>query len=151
MRSGGRAGDRRTSLHRRSACRSTAIAILGFGFFGSIAFGCKASDGFVVEHEIDRVRASSNTTGTRLVGTTAPNRAAYSVQAAWEIESDQEWPTYREALARALPAGYTASASGGHDATFTRRLSGDTFYVQVEVLSVGPPLRIRLTFLALAG
>jgi len=134
---------------RTSARWPTGGVILAL--LGSIAFGCKAGDGFVVEHEIDRVRASSNTTGTRLVSATSPSRGASSVQASWEIESDQEWPAYREVLERALPAGYTASASGGHDASFTRRLSGDTFYIRVEVLSAGPPLRIRLTFLALAG
>jgi glycerol uptake facilitator-like aquaporin len=105
-----------------------------------------------VDHEVDQVLRWTAPDGARVVSTQPWRRGQWSVETGWEIETTGKWPAYREALDRAARAArYQPGPSSERGASFFKPETGDTYYLQVEILDHGPPLRLRVTFAARAG
>lgn len=74
-------------------------------------------------------------------------RDAQRVEASWVLETAQDWEAYRRWVAGRL-AGYERTASSAGESTFIRALTGDVHSLRIERIQPGPPLRVRITFLA---
>ncbi len=135
---------------RRRGSRGLLPLIVALALAG--ACSGRHSDRAAVDHEIDQLLRWTAPDGARVVGTAPWRRGQWSVETSWEVETEKDWPTYRAALGRAArPAGYQQAPSGEAGASFFRRESGDTYYLHVEIVSIGPPLRLRVSFEARAG
>jgi len=133
---------------RRRPARTLVIAL------ALAAGGCSGggSDRAAVDREIDQLLRWTAPDGARVTSTSPWRREPWSVETSWEVETEKDWPTYRAALDRAAGAAdYQQGPSGEAGASFFRPETGDTYYVHVEVLGHGPPLRVRVSFVALAG
>jgi len=118
---------------------------------GITACTCKGTEGTALAQDVGLARQWSLVPGARLVSSSQPSRRQWSLEVSWELESDQSWPSYRAGLERAIPAGYVAVPGSERSASFRKSFVGDTYYLRVEVLTAGPPLRVAVTFVAQAG
>lgn len=116
--------------------------------------GCSSEDAkpTPVDREVDRLVRWSAPDGVRVVGTEPWRHDAWSTETAWEIETEKDWHANRTILERAARAArYQPGTSGEREASFFKAESGDTYYLQVENLDNGPPLRVKVIFTARAG
>ena len=110
------------------------------------------SDRAALDHEIDQLLRWTAPDGARVVGTAPWRRGQWTVETSWEVETVKDWESYRAAIGRAArSADYRQGPSGEAGASFFRPETGDTYYLQVELLDPGPPLRVRVSFMARAG
>ena len=110
------------------------------------------SDTAAVDREIDELLGWTAPDGARVTGATPCRRGVWSVETSWEVETEEDWPTYRAAVDRApQEVDYQRGRSGEAGASYFSSESGDTYYLHVEVLGHGPPLRVRVSFAARAG
>ena len=84
--------------------------------------------------------------GARLVATSPITRDAFSATATWEVGTPMGWDEYLKQVRERL-IGFKEGA----DTQFTKTLAGDDQILRLERLTVGPPLRVRVTLRALAG
>jgi hypothetical protein len=66
----------------------------------------------------------------------------------WELSVPLTWAVYRRRLRDAMSAGYHEISSDGAHQAFSRASTGDAFSVSLDLVSPGPPLRVRVTFTA---
>lgn len=68
----------------------------------------------------------------------------------WELAIPLTWDSYRDRLrAAAAASGYHERERAGAREMFSRLSGGDTFILELELLSAGPPLGVRATLTAL--
>lgn len=113
------------------------------------ATGCPATGGVdIVEQE--RMNIASWTIPPGATMTTVPpaHRTGLSGGATWEVSSAMTWSDYRAWNKERSKIGYVDAKSDDNGLAFTRKVSGDQFFVGVRVIAPGPPLRLRVTFTA---
>jgi len=66
----------------------------------------------------------------------------------WELSVPLIWAVYRGRLRDAMSEGYHEIPSEGAHQAFSRASTGDAFSVSLDLVSPGPPLRVRVTFTA---
>ena len=66
------------------------------------------------------------------------------------LTAPMTWTEYQARSKQGAHGGYHPSASEEASLSFSRLAQGDQFVVRVVVISVGPPLRARVTFTASA-
>ena len=119
------------------------------------AGACSSNDSNTraLDHEIDQVLRCTVPEGARVSGTAPLRRGRSSAETSWEVEAEQGWSSYQAALERdARAAGYQPGAPPGEaKASFLKPEAGDTYYLEVELLDQGPPIRVRVRFAARAG
>jgi len=124
----------------------TALALAAGACSGTDA------DRAALDREIDGLMRWTAPDGARVVDTGPLRRERWYAETSWEVEAEHDWPGYREALDRAArAAGYQPGPPGEAGASFFRPASGDTYYLHVDVLRHGPPIRVRVSFAARAG
>jgi hypothetical protein len=74
----------------------------------------------------------------------------WSVELAWELETSQAWPAYRDGLARSAPAGLELRQEAGDRVRYTQRLPGDLHEVEVGLRSAGAVQQVRVRLRATA-
>jgi hypothetical protein len=132
---------------RSAAALLTALAMAT----GACSAGTE-SDPNALDLEVDQLLRWTAPEGARVGGTGPLRREHSSVETSWEVEAEQDWMTYRTAFDHAArAAGYQPGALGDTEAWFFRPETGDTYYLHVEILDHGPPLRVRVSFAARAG
>lgn len=101
--------------------------------------------------EFARVKTATLPPDAGILGDLRLDRAASSRSAGWEIESKLTWEKY-VASVEGLLAGYRRQEEHERAAavSFTKRADGDSFSVSLEKLANGPPLKVRVTFVAAA-
>lgn len=99
-----------------------------------------------VLQRLNDVRERTIPPAAREVSFTGLQREPMSVRAVWEFEVDSNWAHYRLWVNTRLSRGFTASTTDKPALLFTMQLPGDTYNVDVNLLSEGPPLHVRITF-----
>ena len=66
----------------------------------------------------------------------------------WELSVPVTWTVYCGRLRDAMPEGHHEISSDGAHQAFSRASTGDAFSVSLDLVSPGPPLRVRVTFTA---
>jgi len=78
----------------------------------------------------------------------AIGRRGLVARAVSEISTTMSWDQYRRWVDASEKVGYQQTGSKRMSASFIRRLPGDAFRVDLELVAPGPPLRVRMTFTA---
>ena len=88
-------------------------------------------------------------TGLRRSGV---SRTDLAIEKSWQFETAETWQGYGRWVQGNLPDGFTSVSPGlsTSGAVFARRMPGDAHYVRIEIVSQGPPTRLRVTFRAVA-
>jgi hypothetical protein len=60
-----------------------------------------------------------------------------------------DWSAYQAHLRQSAWNGYHERESGDAREAFSRIVAGDMFMLDVELLSAGPPLRVRVNLIAM--
>lgn len=81
----------------------------------------------------------------RLIAASNLSRDGRSAEATWEIETEMRWEDYSAWAPTQLREFNVADASASA-LHLTKPLDGDTYTLDIEVISVGPPLRLRVSF-----
>lgn len=74
------------------------------------------------------------------------NRAGLAAEATWELQTDMSWKEYGDWLTDRLSPQYERRPTADGSLVFHRALAGDTHTIRLNIVSAGPPLRIRGTF-----
>jgi len=64
----------------------------------------------------------------------------------WEFESEWQWKGYLEWVTKNLDGEYSLISANETEAHFQRTLTGDVYNVQIENISTGSFLRVRVKF-----
>jgi hypothetical protein len=84
--------------------------------------------------------------GSRRIGTVETQRKQWSVEATWEIESDQTWEDYCSSVSDQFRKGaFEQFHRSDSKIAFRKTLTGDTLHVVVEIIGK-KPLHLRVTF-----
>jgi hypothetical protein len=68
----------------------------------------------------------------------------------WELSIPLAWSAYQERLRGSVwSGGYHERQSDASHEVFSRIAGGDTFVVALDLLSPGPPLRVRVNLTAM--
>ena len=111
-----------------------------------LLFGCLLACGATdPDADVRDLQARTTPSGTRLVAASPITRDTRGVEATWEVEASMSWGDYVQRVSRRL-AGFVDDRADGNAAQFTRSFPGDTHILRIELLSLGPPLRVRATF-----
>ena len=81
----------------------------------------------------------------RLIAASNLSRDGRSAWATWEIETDMRWEDYSAWAPTQLREFNVADASASA-LHLTKPLDGDTYTLDIEVMAVGPPLHLRVSF-----
>jgi hypothetical protein len=109
-----------------------------------------ACGGASLDAEVRDLQSRTLPAGARLLAGSPITRGEWSYEAAWEVEAATSWDDYLRQVRHRL-AGFTSAPGVSGAAQFTRTLPGDTHTLRVEMLSAGPPLRVRVIFRSLAS
>ena len=110
-----------------------------------IAWCSRSSDAEPAARDIDALSRLTKPPGASSFPVSAPVRRGWSVEASWELETTMEWRTYRAWVRKRL-AGYDVSSQGERTVVFRRSVPGDAYSLEIESISPGPPLRIRVDY-----
>lgn len=110
-----------------------------------IAWCYQSSDGELDTGEIADLSKLTRPPGAAYFPGSRPVRRQWSVEASWELETDMDWPSYRKWVREQLD-GYDARSDGERSLVFRRSIPGDTYMLAIEAVSLGPPLRVQLSF-----
>jgi|GEM_PF-6044583 len=84
--------------------------------------------------------------GSHRTGPVQTERKQLSIQATWEIESDQTWEDYCLAIGEQFrKGGFEETHRSDLKIAFRKTLTGDTLHVVVEIVGT-EPLHLRVTF-----
>ena len=72
-----------------------------------------------------------------------------TISKTWELSVPLEWPAYQDRLRGATWSGYHERERTGTRQAFSRVAGGDMFILSIDLLSAGPPLRVRVTLTAM--
>ena len=75
-------------------------------------------------------------------------RRDLSLETSWQFDTEHTWHEYRQWVQDGLPGGFRAVPPATAPVAFTRTDPGDAHYLTVELVSPGPPTRIRATLRA---
>lgn len=116
---------------------------------GAILLACcvRPAGGELGARAIERLSKRTFPPGAAYVQYPAAARGEWSTEASWELETRMDWHSYRDWVHRQLEE-YDARAERENGLVLTRSLPGDTYQLRIEVASVGPPLHVRVRFLA---
>jgi hypothetical protein len=73
-------------------------------------------------------------------------RTGVAAEATWELQTDMSRKQYGDWVTDRLSPQYERKSTADGTLLFHRTLSGDTHTIRLEIVSVGPPPRIRGTF-----
>lgn len=117
------------------------------------AIGCNSSStsDFDFEQAAASIRASTTPKDARVVNVVATSHSDFHIESSWEVESNSTWKEYTEDVRGRLPSGYALKKAEAESFFFYKSLDRDSLTVEVQRISVGPPIRVRVTFRASAG
>jgi hypothetical protein len=126
-------------------------AVAVFALLTSLA-ACRGDAGRgQVEQELVSVTTWTTPTGASVSANPGLVRRGLGAAASWEVVTDMTWARYREWVREGRGAGYreTTPADDGR-VSFVRSLPGDRWLVSAAVTAPGPPLKVRVSFVAQA-
>lgn len=129
---------RRWSGHRALA------GVVGLVMTGALACGD------ALPQEVLDLRERTLPSRARLLASSNLTRDERTAEATWEIETEMRWEDYRAWVATQL-RGFTLADGGPSELRLTKLLDGDTYTLQIEVMSAGPPLHLRIRFQGFPG
>jgi len=76
-------------------------------------------------------------------------RRGMTISRTWEVSVPVGWPAYQEHLRGAPWLGYHERESTSTRESFSRLREGDMFMLTLDLLSPGPPIRVRVNLTAM--
>jgi hypothetical protein len=119
------------------------ILVLAITF---LLFLLSCSQNNSIEQEIKNLKNHTMPPNSRLVRTSQILRTDNSLSIFWEFESEWQWKEYIEWVTKNLDGEYSLISANETEAQFQRTVTGDVYNVQIENISTGSFLRIRVKF-----
>ena len=126
-------------------------ALAMFALLTSVTACRGSTDRGQVESELVSVTAWTTPAGATVSSSPGLVRRGLGAEASWEVVTDMTWARYREWVREGKGASYRETLpAGGERVSFVRSLPGDQWLVSAAVTAPGPPLKVRVSFVAQA-
>jgi hypothetical protein len=99
-----------------------------------------------IEQEVKNLKNHTMPPNSRLVRNSQILRKGNLLSIFWEFESEWQWKGYLEWVTKNLDGEYSLISANETEAHFQRTLTGDVYNVQIENISTGSFLRVRVKF-----
>ena len=66
----------------------------------------------------------------------------------WDVSAPITWTAYRDRLRSSAPSGYRPREGSEAREVFSRTAGGDAYAVNVDLITSGPPVRVRVSLTA---
>lgn len=106
----------------------------------------RAAD-FVV-HERANIVAWTLPPGATMTAETELAPTGGGVAATWNVSTAMTWSEYKSRIASRTGTGYRQIPADESRLSYARQLPGDALIVDVAVVSIGPPLKVSVSFSA---
>lgn len=97
------------------------------------------------------LRARTTHPSGKVINSTATTWTQFSARSSWDVETKQRWTQYVEWVRSQLTTEFEQLPMSETDAVFTKHVPGDAYSVSLVKVFDGPPLRVRVTFHAMAN
>ena len=101
---------------------------------------------FYIRDEAAKLQSKIERHGMEPVGKSLVERSAWSAKMTWNYEIREDWTSYAKWIKDQLAPAYNIHMLSETRIEFGRQLDGDAHDVVIELITVGPPTVVRVTF-----
>ena len=130
----------------RARLVAAAPLAIALGFIAFLQSSCSPQD--PLPPLVDLLQQKTMTPDNRPLASSSLQRSASGATATWEFETGMTWSEYLAWVEDRFRGDFTSRRPDDSSAVFAKDLPGDSVTLQVQFVGVGPPTRVRVSFVA---